>query len=67
VPLHRALFAHLACPKCNGPLTERPTAFVCDACRLVFVVRAGLPNFLLSDAEPLDEHDRATRESHERR
>ncbi len=48
------LVALLACPKCKGALQERPDGFACAACQLLFPIEEGIPNFLLSDARPLD-------------
>jgi uncharacterized protein len=47
------LRAILRCPRCRGELGDRPSALACTACKLVFAVRDGVPNFLLEDATPL--------------
>ena len=46
----------LRCPKCKGELKLDPeeTSFTCEACRLRFLVENGIPNFLLSEAKPLE-------------
>jgi len=44
----------LRCPKCLGPLTEEVRGLGCGACRLLFRVDDGLPNFLVDEAVPLD-------------
>ncbi len=46
----------LRCPKCKGELTLAPdeSDFTCPACRLRFLVESGIPNFLLSEAKPLE-------------
>lgn len=43
----------LACPKCKGPLQYTGEALVCQACRLKFAVRDGIPVLLVEEAEPL--------------
>ena len=45
----------LACPKCRGPLELNgdSTGFVCKACRLVYAIEDGIPNFLIDEAKPL--------------
>jgi len=50
------LAALLACPKCKGPLELRAdeSAFACKACRLVYQVEDGIPNFLIEEAKPLE-------------
>ncbi len=35
------------CPRCRGPLAERRDAFACEACRLVFPIVCGIPDFRL--------------------
>jgi uncharacterized protein YbaR (Trm112 family) len=56
MPLSPDLIQILCCPKCKGDLTlrEDQSAFVCAACRLVFAVQEGVPNFLLEEAKPLE-------------
>jgi uncharacterized protein YbaR (Trm112 family) len=53
--LDKELVTLLACPKCNGRirLLGDESAFACDACRLLFAVDDGIPNFLLEEAKPL--------------
>jgi len=53
--LDKELVALLACPKCNGPirLLGDESAFACEACRLLFAIDDGIPNFLLDEAKPL--------------
>jgi len=49
------LFEILVCPKCKGGLTvvEGGKALVCDACRLKFPVRDGVPVMLIDEASDL--------------
>jgi uncharacterized protein YbaR (Trm112 family) len=53
--LNADLIALLVCPKCKGKLDlrEDQSAFVCGACRLVYGVEGGIPNFLVDEAKPL--------------
>jgi uncharacterized protein YbaR (Trm112 family) len=55
MPLNRELIDLLACPKCKGKLDLRPdeTAFVCQACRLVYAVADDIPNFIIEEATAL--------------
>ena len=53
MPFDPELVALLACPKCKAAVREEPRGFACDACRLLFLVEEGIPNFLISDAQPL--------------
>ena len=49
----------LVCPLCKGPLalrrdeTLKPLALICQADRLSFPIRDGIPVMLESEAEPL--------------
>ena len=54
MPLDPALIALLACPQCKGALDARPSAFACSTCKLLFAIEDGIPNFLLTDARPLE-------------
>lgn len=57
---HR-LIELLVCPLCKGPLTlrrdeaQRPVGLVCQADRLVFPIRDGIPAMLESEALPLED------------
>ena len=55
--LHPELKQILACPKCKGELEFREPAdeIVCNACRLVYPIRADLPVMLVEEARPLGE------------
>jgi uncharacterized protein YbaR (Trm112 family) len=52
VAVDRDLLRILACPACKGPLREEAEALRCDACRLRYPVRDGIPVLLESEAEP---------------
>lgn len=55
MPFDKDLVALLACPKCHNAvrLTENEVGFACDACRLLFPIDDGIPNFLIEEAQPL--------------
>jgi uncharacterized protein len=44
----------LRCPVCRGELAVEAEALRCDACRLRFPVRDGIPDLVAEDAERLD-------------
>jgi uncharacterized protein len=46
----------LACPKCKGPLAfhEAQDEIRCEACRLAYAIRDGIPVMLVEEAKPLD-------------
>ncbi len=56
MPLDPELIKILRCPKCKGELQleENEQGFVCQTCRLRYVVEDGIPNFLISEAKPLE-------------
>jgi uncharacterized protein YbaR (Trm112 family) len=41
----------LACPRCRGRLVAEAQSLRCDACRLRYPVRNGIPNLLVDEAE----------------
>lgn len=45
----------LVCPKCRGPLRlrETPPALECDACKLRYAIRDGIPILLIDEAETI--------------
>jgi hypothetical protein len=45
----------LACPKCKGPiqLNEAQNGLICDACKLLYEIRDGIPIMLIDEAKPL--------------
>lgn len=47
----------LACPQCKGALQPGPDQawLDCDACKLRFEVKDGIPIMLLDQAKPLDQ------------
>jgi uncharacterized protein YbaR (Trm112 family) len=56
MPLNPELVKILRCPKCKGELVleEQEAAFRCQTCRLRYLVERGIPNFLVSEAEPIE-------------
>ena len=51
------LIAKLACPQCHGDVvvvgaTGDPRGFGCAACKLLYAVEDGIPNFLVPEASP---------------
>jgi len=55
MPIDPELVQILRCPKCKGELTveENETGFICKACKLIFLVHEGIPNFLIDEAKPV--------------
>lgn len=53
--LDKDLLDILACPKCKGPvkLTDRKDGLICDACRLLYEIRDGIPVMLIDEAKEL--------------
>lgn len=49
------LLAILVCPRCKGKLEARESesVLVCQACRLAYPVRDGIPIMLTDEARPL--------------
>lgn len=47
----------LACPKCKGDvrLKEDGTGLICDACKLLYEIRDGIPIMLIEEARPLED------------
>ncbi|MBI5874716.1 MAG: Trm112 family protein [Deltaproteobacteria bacterium] len=56
MPIDKELLDILACPKCKGEikLTEKGDGLVCDACRLVYPVKDGIPVMLIDEAVKLN-------------
>ncbi len=53
--LDKQLLEILVCPKCKGELDYRAeqNELVCNACRLRYEVRDGIPIMLIDEARPL--------------
>jgi uncharacterized protein len=56
MPFDKELAAMLACPKCRRAvqLKADESGFACEACRLLYPIEDGIPNFLIDEALPLD-------------
>jgi len=54
--IDRKLLDILACPKCKGPvkLTGKEEGLICEACRLLYEIRDGIPIMLIEEAKKLD-------------
>ena len=50
--MNRELLALLVCPQCKGKvsLTENGDGLVCEACRLLYAIRDGIPVMLIGEA-----------------
>lgn len=46
----------LACPKCKGDLVLTPEkdGLICEACRLKYPIRDGIPVMLVDEAEKIE-------------
>ncbi len=46
----------LVCPRCKGAirLAGDETGLICDACRLFYEIRDGIPIMLVEEARPLE-------------
>jgi uncharacterized protein YbaR (Trm112 family) len=53
--IRQELLKILACPKCKGDIrvTEKEDGLVCDACRLIYPIKDGIPVMLIDEASPL--------------
>ena len=47
----------LACPKCKGNvmLTESGDGLVCNACKLVYEIKDGIPVMLIDEAKKIED------------
>ncbi|MES1158235.1 MAG: Trm112 family protein [Haliangium ochraceum] len=52
----KELVSLLACPKCKRAVQLRAdeSGFACEACRLLYPIEDGIPNFLIDEARPID-------------
>ena len=55
MPLPAEFAGVFQCPKCRSKVVLRAdeSGFECAACRLLFPIVDGLPDFLIEDAQPL--------------
>ena len=54
--IDKKLLEILACPKCKGEirLTEAEDGLACDACKLLYEIKDGIPIMLVDEAKPLE-------------
>lgn len=47
----------LACPQCKGSLTltDQKDGLACQACKLLYPIREGIPVMLIDEANPLND------------
>ena len=52
----KKLLEILACPKCTGEirLNETEDGLICDACKLLYEIKEGIPIMLIDEAKPLE-------------
>lgn len=50
--IDKKLLEILACPKCKGEisLTEKEDGLICEKCRLMYLIRDGIPVMLIEEA-----------------
>ncbi len=53
--IRKELLDILACPKCKGNivLNDSQDGLICNACKLVYEIRDGIPIMLIDEAKPL--------------
>ena len=51
----KPLLEILVCPKCRGDLVyrEKESELVCNACKLRYEIRDGIPIMLIEEAKPM--------------
>ena len=56
IAIDQELLDILACPKCKGDirLTEKGDGLICDACKLVYPIKDGIPVMLIDEAVKLN-------------
>lgn len=54
--IDKKLLEILACPKCRGEirLNETEDGLICDACKLLYEIKDGIPIMLIDEAKPLE-------------
>jgi len=55
VGISKELLDILACPQCKGRiyLNEKADGLICEACRLLYEIKDGIPIMLIDEAKPL--------------
>jgi len=53
--LDKELMEILACPKCKGAIryNDKQDGLICDACKLEYPIRDGIPVMLIDEAKSL--------------
>jgi len=53
--LSQDLLDILVCPKCKGELrlTDQPDGLICEACKLRYPIKDGIPIMLIDEAESI--------------
>jgi len=61
-PISKELLDILACPKCKGDirLTSKKDGLVCEKCRLVYLIKDGIPIMLIDEAISLNGYQEGT-------
>ncbi|MBI3754356.1 MAG: Trm112 family protein [Deltaproteobacteria bacterium] len=54
--IDKELLDILVCPKCKGDirLTEKGDGLICDACKLMYPIKDGIPVMLIDEAVKLN-------------
>jgi uncharacterized protein YbaR (Trm112 family) len=54
--IDKKLLEILACPKCKGEirLNETEDGLICEACKLLYEIKDGIPIMLVDEAKPLE-------------
>jgi len=53
--ISKELLDILACPKCKGDvyLNETEDGLICNACKLLYEIKDGIPIMLIDEAKPI--------------
>ena len=53
--ISKELLEILACPKCKGDvyLNETEDGLICNACKLLYEIKDGIPIMLIDEAKPM--------------
>ena len=53
--ISKELLEILACPKCKGDvyLNETGDGLICNACKLLYAIKDGIPVMLIDEAKPI--------------
>ena len=60
MPIDKELLDILACPKCKGDirLSKDGSGLICEACKLLYEIREGIPVMLIDEAVKVDDPSR---------